>query len=42
MIYIIYIDPPLGGFDEILPKVMIFPEGENDHNLMLVAKNAMH
>ena len=25
--YLSFIDPPLGGFGEIFPEVMIFPEG---------------
>ena len=27
LIYLSFIDPPLGGFDEILPEVMVFLGG---------------
>jgi hypothetical protein len=31
-----FIDPPLGGFAEILPEVMIFPEGLCPKGLLFV------
>ena len=34
-----FIDPPLGGFSEILPSVMIFPSGQSPSGNIITSGN---